>query len=322
MNSLEGSRVLVTGAAGFIGSHLADALLQQGVGELILVDDLSNGVRRNLDTALADPRARLEQSDFGDTGRMRALLRGVDYVLHFAAVKHGASHADREALFATNVRGMFELVSACADAGVRRLVFASSLYVYGVESKQPFRETDELKSHTLYGASKIFGEHLLRAAHTQQGLSSVSLRFFFVYGPRLYQRRYAYAFVGNTLRAIREGRPPVVFGDGRQVFDYVYIDDAVDATLATLRSDVSNCAINIGTGTGTSILDLCRGLIERCGSSLTPVFGPPDETAGTVRVADPTLAEALLGFRARVSVQEGFFRVVEWWNRESGGLSP
>lgn len=318
MNTLEGKRILLTGAAGFIGSHVADALLQEGVAELLLVDDFSNGVRRNLDRALADPRARLEQGSLQDSVRWRALLPGVDYVLHFAAVKHGASHADQEALFGTNVRGMYDFVSACADAGVRRFLFASSLYVYGVENRQPFRETDELNSRTTYGASKIFGEQMLRAACAKSGMEGISLRYFFVYGPRLYQRRYAYAFVGNTLRCLQSGRPPVVYGDGRQTFDYVYIDDAVRATLLALRSAVTNRAINIGTGRGTSILDLCRLLIRASEASGEPEFGPADETHGTSRVADTSVAEALLGFNAVVSPEEGMERVLAWWHQEAG----
>jgi len=315
-DGLSNSRIVLTGGAGFIGSHVAEALLREGCKQLVLVDDLSNGLRRNLGTVLSDPRASLEETDLSDAEKLRRIIDGADYVLHFAAVKHSAAQEQREALFATNVRGTYEIVEACKAARVRKVVFASSVYVYGVDNRNPFRESDELLNRTFYGASKIFGEQVLREAHASAGLDSVSLRFFFVYGPRLYQKRYTYAFVSKTLRHIREGTAPVVYGDGRQIFDYIYIDDAVRATLSALKSDVSNRAINVGTGRGMTIMDLCRMLIRKCGGDIDPVLGQPDETFGTVRVADTSRAENELGFRAEVSMEEGIDRVIRWWRQE------
>ena len=305
-----GKTFAVTGAAGFIGSYLVEALARQGC-DVRAIDDLSSGSRPHFDSLRDHSNVSLYEVDVCAPSALEKAIDGVDGVFHLAAVKHNPSKVGAPArLIETNVGGTLNVLEAARQVGVPRVVFASSLYVYGIEQKTPFREQDPLVTHTLYGASKVAGESLMSAYRFQYGIESVVLRYFFVYGPRLYRGRYKYAFVAGTLDRLEQGRPPLVYGDGLQTFDYIFIDDAVQATMLAMDKAPSGTVLNVGTGRETRILDLCRLLSKETGSALEPEFGPADETFDTVRVADNSEMRRVLGFEPEIDVEEGVRRIV------------
>ena len=313
---IRGSTIAVTGGCGFIGSHLVEALLAAGAAEVRVIDNLGSGAEENLDAVRADPRLRLSAADLRAADALEA-VSGCHAVVHLAAVKHGPSREDPERLWSTNLEASYRLFRRAVEAGVERLVFASSLYVYGTERPGPFGEDDPLLAATLYGATKVSAEAMLRAVTAGSATRSTVLRYFFVYGPRLYRGGYASSLVPRSLRRILGGRPPEVFGDGRQVFDYIYIDDAIDATLAAIEHPDPGRVYNVCTGEGVAVLDVVETLLSLTGSELRPVFGPADETDGTVRTGRPERMIEELGVVPRVALAAGLRRSIDWWRAGS-----
>ncbi|MFC2162116.1 NAD-dependent epimerase/dehydratase family protein [Candidatus Altiarchaeota archaeon] len=311
--------IAVSGGAGFIGSHLVDRLLREDAGEIRILDNMSNGMMENVKDALTDTRTRLMPgSDITEPEKMRACLEEVDILVHLAAVKHNQEADPGKAIIETNVNGTYNLLEAARINGIKKCIFASSVYAYGMHSRQTFAEDDPLVGDTIYGATKIAGEQLFKAYHAIHGLEYLSLRYFFVYGPRLYQKRYQYAFVNKTLDLLSQGISPEIYGDGNQTFDYIYIDDAIEATILAIQSSQNDKAYNIGTGRGITIKRLCEMLISSEGKDIKPVYGPKDKTHGTIRVCDPGLAKRELGFTAKTDISEGIGSIVEF-RRENKG---
>jgi nucleoside-diphosphate-sugar epimerase len=233
-------------------------------------------------------------------------LDGIEAVFHLAGVKHNQRAAGRE-LLATNVGGMQALLEHAARAGVKKVVFASSLYVYGRLSGPPMVETERPQPDTLYGVSKLAGEGLLACARQEHRLASVALRYFFVYGPR--QRD---SVVTANFERLLRGEPPVVFGDGRQAFDYVYVGDVVEATLRAMESDVDGEVLNVGSGQPTEIGALTAAMTEASGRRLEAVRGPADWTAGSCRVADAARIRQVLGWQATTRLRDGLEQTWRW----------
>ena len=303
---------MVTGGAGFIGSHLVESLLRESPDSITVIDDFSNAVDENVKGFSRDPRVRLAKEDICDLDGISEAFRDADCVFHLAAVKHNASDKDQRRVADTNVLGTYNVLEAMARHHVRKLVYSSSLYVYGTDRKGPYHEDDPLLANTLYGLTKVCGEQMIRTYCTRKLLDGVILRYFFVYGPRLYQKHYQYAFVNKSLDRIGENTPPQIFGDGRQTFDYIYIDDAVSATVLAMKNAKNGAVYNVGSGRPTSINDLCRLILELKGSALKPEFGPKDETFGTHRVSDPGKIKKELGFAAKTELKDGIRQVIEW----------
>ena len=316
---VRGECIAVTGGAGFIGSHVVQRLLAAGAAEVRVVDDLSSGDYANLDAVVEDPRLKFFQADIRDTDAMK-VIGGVDRLLHLAATKHSPSKGNATALIETNINGTYNVISAAIEGGAKQIVFASSLYVYGTDELGPYSEDSPLLARTLYGATKIAGERLVRSMTSAAGIEGTCLRYFFVYGPRLYQKNYANSLVPRTIRRLSDGVAPEIYGDGSQTFDYIYVDDAVAATVKALECSVTDGVVNIGSGAGVSVLEVAERLRETLGSELEPVFADADETAGTVRTGVVTRQNSELGLRTEISLTEGLRRSVEWWRwRQSAG---
>jgi UDP-glucose 4-epimerase len=300
--------VLVSGGCGFIGSHLARLLLDRGVARLAVLDDLSVGSEQTLPTS--GGRVELHRTDLGATSQdaLRPLLREIDVVFHLAAVKHRDSAADPRRLLRTNVEGTYTLLEAAASAGVSKFVFSSTLYAYGRLSGAPMVETDTPAPRTLYGASKLAGEHLLEYFATARGLDAVALRLFFVYGPRRHPDSAYRSVILENFERLMAGRAPVVHGDGSQVLDYVYIDDVTRALCRAATIAGGHRLFNVGSGRATSIGKLTEVMQRVAGASGRVRRAPADETAGSSRVADIGRIRAELGWQPRVELTEGLER--------------
>jgi len=301
------SLCLVTGGAGFIGSHLADGLLRAGHRVRIL-DDLSTGKRENVPAAAELIRGDLRRSD-----DVRAAMQGVDLVLHQAALPSVArSLEDPAGCFEVNVRGLVHLLEAARSVGARRVVVAGSSSVYGDAPELPKRE--EMGFHPLspYAASKAAAEIYCGAWHRLYGLPTVVLRYFNVFGPRQDPSSEYSAVIPRFASALLKGEAPVICGDGRQSRDFTYVDNVVDANLLALSAPGAPGGIfNIACGERIDLLTLVGLLQELTGRRIAPRHAPPRVGDVPHSLADVTRARELLGFRPRVDFKEGLRRTVE-----------
>lgn len=306
-----GARLAVTGGCGFIGSHLVRRLLAGGAREVIVLDSQRQGTADAV-SALG-PRVRLVRHDLGadDPGALAGTLEGVGGLFHFAAEKYHTSGTALDVL-RTNVAGTWELLEAARRAGVPRVVFASSVFAYGRTQGPPMREDETPRPRTAYGMSKLLGERLLGHAAAEGGPAHVSLRYFFVYGPRQHAGLGYKSVIVRNYERLRRGEAATVYGDGRQALDYVYVDDAVEAALLALRAAPAGALYNVGSGTATTIDDLVDRMIRVSGRRDAKEYLPADETEGTTRVADASRIAAELGWRPAVDLDEGLLRTWRW----------
>jgi nucleoside-diphosphate-sugar epimerase len=318
LHQIDGSRVLVIGGAGFLGSHIVDQLTRTNAREIVVLDDFVRGTRANLAAAVADSRVKVVEGSITDLSLLGSLMVRADYVFHLAALwLYECVHEPRSAL-EVNVVGTYNVIEAAANAGVRRVVFSSSASVYGDAVFTPMTEEHPFNNRTMYGASKIAGEQFFRAFHETKGLDYVGLRYMNIYGPRMDYKGTYVSVVMKVLDRIDEGLPPIIFGDGSQAYDFVHVDDVARANILALQSDATDEFFNIGMGVKTTISELVDDLLRITGSNLVPEYRPQEQMFVTHRVGSTEKAERLLGFRAVTPLDEGLRSVVEWRKRDQG----
>jgi UDP-glucose 4-epimerase len=312
MPSIEDSRILVIGGAGFVGSHIVDQLTAEPVREITVFDNLVRGSRNNLAGALADDRVTLVEGSVEDAGILTDLMHGTDYVFHLAALwLYECLHEPRRALEA-NVVGTYNVIEAAQEAGIQKVVYSSSASVYGDAVEEPMTEEHPFHNRTMYGATKIAGEQFFRAFHERHGLDYVGHRYMNIYGPRMDYRGTYVSVIMKVLDRLDEGLPPLIYGDGSHTYDFVHVEDVARANILSLKTDATDAFFNIGTGVGTTIRELVEMLLEITGSDIEPEYLPQEEVFVTNRVGSTELAERLLGFRAEKDLREGLESVVAW----------
>lgn len=313
MNNLAGSCCLITGGAGFIGSTIADQLLAAGASEVRIVDNFVRGSWDNLAGALAHSNVKVIEGDIRDTALIDELMDGVEYVFHQAALRiTRCAEAPREALEVL-VHGTFNLLEAAVRHKVRKVSAASSASVYGEPSYLPIDEEHPFNNRTMYGAGKIANEQMLRSFHETYGLDYVALRPFNVYGPRMDVTGVYTEVLIRWLDAIDSNQAPQIFGDGSQSMDFVYVGDVARAYVLAAQSEVTDDVFNVGTGTQTSLNDLCRMLLWLTGSPLQPEYREARRVGNVQRRrAGIAKAERMLGFKATVPLQEGLRELIRW----------
>jgi UDP-glucose 4-epimerase len=314
---LRGARVLITGGAGFIGSHIADQLLAEGVREVVLLDNMLRGSRANVEEALRSGRARLVEGDIRDRALVDRLVSEADLCFHMAALRiTRCAESPREAL-EVMYDGAFNVVEACTRHGVKKLVAASSASVLGTADTFPTGEDHHpYNNRTLYGAAKLANELMYRAFNDMYGLRYAALRFFNVYGPRMdTEGKYTEVLI-RWYRLLKQGEPPLIFGAGDQTMDFVYVEDVARANVLAMKADASDEVFNVASQRETSLRQLCDGMCAAMGSRLEPkhVPLPAERKAVEVRrrLADTSKARRLLGFEAKVPLEEGLSRLVRW----------
>ena len=313
MNEIAGKRFLITGGAGFVGSTIADQLLAAGAAEIRIIDNFVRGSWANVKPALATDRVKVIEGDIRDADLVDSLTDGVDYVYHQAALRiTRCAEAPREAVEVL-MTGTLNVLDSAVRHKVKKIVAASSASVYGEPSYLPMDEAHPFNNRTLYGAGKIANEQMLRAFYTTYDLPYVALRYFNVYGPRMDLTGVYTEVLIRWLEAIESGKPPLIFGDGEQSMDFVYIGDVARANLLAMQSEVSDEVFNVGTGVQTTLNQLCAALLKLTGSSLKPEHRAARAVANVSRRrAAIDKAEQMLGFRAGTSLEEGLQQLIEW----------
>jgi UDP-glucose 4-epimerase len=319
LTELKGKRVLVTGGAGFIGSHIIDLLCAEDCAEIIAVDNMVRGRPENLRRALDHRGVRLVSGDIRDGKLMGSLLRNVDIVFHQAALRITHCAAEPRLAMEVMVQATFDLLEACVRHDVDKVVAASSASIYGMAEMFPTTEDQNpYDNRTLYGAAKAFNEGLLRSFNDMHQLDYVAFRYFNVYGDRMdVHGRYTEVLV-RWMERIEEGLAPVIFGNGQQTMDFVHVRDVARANILGAKADVSDQVFNIASGTETSLLQLASTLADVMGrSDLAPEFAP-ERTVNPVprRLACTDKAQRMLGFKSDISLAEGLAALVDWWRDE------
>ena len=312
---LEGSKIVLVGGAGLIGSHTVDHLLKEDVKEIVIYDNFVRGRVENLHGALKDPRVKIFDigGDIMQTDILEAAFEGADGVFHLAALWLLQCHDFPRSAFDVNVRGTFNVMEACVKKGVKRLVYSSSASVYGDAIEEPMTEDHPFNNKNFYGATKIAGEAFLRAFHQRYGLNYVGLRYMNVYGPRQDYRGAYIAVIMKMLDAIDKGDSPTILGDGSEAFDFVAVEDCGLANVCAMKGETKDRFYNVGTGKRTSLKELAEMLIKLTGST-KPINYAPRSQATLVRnrVGCPKRASAEIGFTADIGLMDGLNRLIEW----------
>jgi UDP-glucose 4-epimerase len=315
VSRLRGATVLVTGGAGTIGSTIVDQLLDQGVAQVDVLDNLVRGRRDNLADALMSGRVTLVEGDLRDRDLVHDMAHGKDVVFHQAAIRITQCAEEPRLALEVLVDGTFTVLEAAAQHGVDKVVAASSASVYGLAEEFPTSERHHHHNNdTFYGAAKSFNESMLRSFRAMSGLDYVALRYFNVYGPRMDVHGLYTEVLVRWMERIADGQPPLIFGDGLQTMDFVFTTDIARANILAAASDVVDGHYNIASGFETSLLGLAEALLRAMDSDLRVEHGPERAVNGvTRRLADVSAARDDLGFEASVGLEDGLRQLVDWW---------
>lgn len=304
---------LVTGAAGFIGSHLVDRLLEDGMS-VIGLDNYETGRRENIDHALDHEQFDFIEGDLRDASLVADIMDGVEYVFHQGAITSVPRSVEHPRLTAeTNCVGTTILLEEARNAGVESVVVASSSAVYGSSEELPKHEDMAVQPESPYALSKYWTEQLAVQFARLHDLNTVALRYFNVYGPRQDPQGEYAAVIPKFIELMVDGERPVIFGDGEQSRDFVHVDDVVEANLAAAKADCPGEVVNIAQGQRTTINGLVDALNAILETDIEPKYDEP--RPGDVRhsVADISRAQSSMGFEPRVSFREGLQQTVEWF---------
>jgi UDP-glucose 4-epimerase len=318
MNDAQPQRVLVTGGAGLIGSTIVDQLTARGGFDIVVYDNLVRGRMENLAAALEHGTVTFVEGDIRDRSGLAEVTAGADVVYHMAAIRITQCAEDPRLALEVMAEGTFNVLDAAVAADVGKVVAASSASVYGLADEFPTSEDHHpYHNRTIYGATKVFNEGLLRSFNEMYGLDYVATRYFNVYGPRMDTHGAYTEVLIRWMELIEEGEAPIIFGDGSQTMDFVYIDDIARATILAAEAPATDVVVNVASGTETSLAELAAALIKTMGSSVEPIHAPPRKVnAVSRRLADTSTAQELLGFEAEVSLDDGLARLVEWWRTQ------
>ncbi|MTJ14073.1 SDR family NAD(P)-dependent oxidoreductase [Anabaena sp. UHCC 0187] len=315
---MQNKRVLITGGAGLVGSHITEQLVKQGIAEIIILDNFVRGRRENIAWALANGSVTVVEGDIRDNKLLSEVMEGVDVVFHQAAIRITQCAEEPRLALEVLVDGTFNVLAAAVKTGVKKVIAASSASVYGMAEEFPTSEKHHpFNNQTLYGAAKTFNEGLLRSFHEMYGLNYVALRYFNVYGPRMDIHGIYTEVLIRWMERIASGKPPLILGDGTQTMDFVYIEDIARANILAAQADITDEVFNIASGVETSLNDLAQSLLAVMESNLKPEYGPARKVNSVQRrLADTKKAKEMLGFEVSISLEEGLRNLVNWWQNE------
>lgn len=314
-NKVKNSVILVTGGAGFIGSYVVEQLIPLEPAKIIIIDNFIRGSMANMKSFYDNPIVEVHEGDIRDAVMMDKLVSGADYVYHMAALRINACAANPGDGFDVMLKATFDLAELCVRYKVKKVIYSSSASVYGLAQHFPTPETDNpYNNQTFYGAAKMWGEQLFRSFKFMYGLDYVALRYFNAYGPRMdTDGKYTEVMI-KWLDCIRDGKRPLINGDGSTSMDFVYVKDIARANIAALQADVTDENFNIGNCEETSLKQLLEALLAVNNSALEPEFRDSDAVNPVSRrLADISKAKELLGFTPTVKLHQGLAELSEWY---------
>lgn len=321
---LDGSKILVIGGAGFIGSFVVAELLKHNVAEVVIYDNFARGKHSNIAEYLKDPRCRLYPNggDIRDIDLLNDAMHGMDGVVHLAAMWLLHCKDFPRTAFHVNIEGTFNVLEACVKNNIKRLVYSSSASVYGDALEVPMTEEHPFNNRNFYGASKIAGEAMCHAFHDRYGLSYVGLRYMNVYGPHQDQTAAYTGVIPIMLNKIDANESPVINGDGTQAYDFVTVQDVARCNVLALKSEIDDQFYNVGTGVQTTIRELCDTILDLRKSDLKVEYRPysADDARRLVqnRIGCPKKAERDLGFTYQDNLRDGLQALIDWRVRNGG----
>ena len=312
---LKNSRTLITGGAGLVGSHIADLLVDEGVAEIVILDNFERGCRENLAWAIGNGPVTIIEGDIRDRDLLSRAMQGIDVLFHQAAIRITQCAEEPRLALEVLVDGSYNVVEAAANAKVEKVVAASSASIYGAAEEFPTTgKHHPYNNRTIYGAAKVFNESLLRSFNEMYGLDYVALRYFNIYGPRMDAFGvYTEVFI-RWMERIEAGKAPLIFGDGTQTMDFINVKDIARANILAAKSPVTDDFINIASGEETSLTQLAETLLKVMRSDLRPEYGPERKVNNVPRrLASTEKARKLLGFETSISLEDGLRGMVDWW---------
>ena len=311
MNHIKDKTIIVTGGFGFIGRHVVEKLLKLNAKRIIILDSLDYGSENK--TILSEKRVYFHKIKLGSVTEKEIIdhISGADYCVHLAAEKSKSKNKPDDIL-KCNVNGMYTLLQALVNVGVKKIIFSSSLYVYGKTNKNGFNENDIFNPHTIFGVSKCAGENLLKFMSQKYSLDYVCLRYFFVYGPKQYEGLGYKSVIVKNFQRLLSNQAPIVFGNGQQIQDHIYIDDVVNATVKSLEHQYVNTCYNIGSNDRCSINELIKKMMMIENKTIDIDYKDADETHNTIRFnnSSKALDDGLL--KISTNLDKGLKLTVDW----------
>lgn len=315
---LKGKKVLVIGGAGFIGGFVVSELLKEQVAEVVIYDNFCRGKHENIAQSLKDPRCTIFPlgGDIRDTDVLDAAMKGVDYVFHLAAMWLLHCKDFPRTAFDVNIQGTFNVLEACVNNKIKKLIYSSSASVYGDAVEVPMTEEHPFNNKNFYGATKISGEAMCTAFNDRYGLEVIGLRYMNVYGPGQDQHAVYSGVVPIMLNKIDANESPTINGDGSQAYDFIYVEDVARCNVAALKSEIKYGFYNVGTGVQTTIKLLCDTILSLKKSALKVTYKPysADDARALVqnRIGSAEKCERELKFKYQYNLEEGLKKLILW----------
>ncbi|NQU31686.1 MAG: NAD-dependent epimerase/dehydratase family protein [Bacteroidetes bacterium] len=320
MNKLKNSRILITGGAGFVGSHILDQLIDEDVKEVILIDNMIRGRKENITNALKSKKVRFIEGDIRNLDLLDQHFYKVDYCFHMAALRITRCVENPREAMDVMLGGTYNVMSMCVKHNVKKLVAASSASIYGTADSFPTQENHHpYNNHTFYGALKLSNELLYRSFKDMYGLDYLAMRYFNIYGPRMDREGKYTEVLIRWYHLIKSGKQPLIYGDGKQTMDFIYIGDVAQANIFAMMSGSTDEVYNIASGKETSLEELCLTLIDVMGAKVKPKYIslPLERQKVEVsrRLADVSKAKHHLNFTAKIGLTEGLNKLVQWLDK-------
>lgn len=315
MSKIKNSMILVTGGAGFVGSYIVEELLKKKASKIIIIDIMIRGTYRNMESFIDNPLVEFIEGDIRDFKLMEKLISSVDYVFHLAALRITRCAENQKEAFEVMAQATFNIIDLCKKHGINKIIYSSTASVYGLAQNFPTPESDNTYDNkTFYGATKSFGESMLRSYHDMHGLDYVALRYFNIYGPRMdTEGKYTEVMI-KWFDCIKNNKAPLIYGDGSTSMDFVNVKDVAKANILALESQVSDEVFNVGFQRETSLKDLLSIMLKVTKSNLIPEHRP-DNTINPVskRIANISKAKEILGFQPTISLEKGLEELYNWY---------
>lgn len=314
-NKIKDSTILVTGGAGFIGSYVVEELLLNQPKKVIIIDNLIRGSFDNIASFIDNPLVEFIEGDIRNEVLLEQNIAKSDYVFHMAALRINSCAANPSEGFEVMLKATFDIAELCVKHKIKKVIYSSSASVYGLAQHFPTPESDNpYNNQTFYGGAKLWGEQLFRSFHFMYNLDYVALRYFNVYGVRMdTDGKYTEVMI-RWLDCIRDQKSPLIFGDGNDTMDFVYVKDVAKANIAALVSDISDETFNVGNCEETSLRELLETLLKVNGSSLKPEFKEANSiNPVSRRLADISAAKTKLNFEPSITLEEGLSELSRWY---------